>query len=83
MAGHLTIRRDQKIFRSRLHKWFGTKHGTHWSVAGSVAIVIFGSYLIYNGREDKPSPAAAMPGAERGADRAGNPMTRLGLPLAE
>jgi hypothetical protein len=73
------MRRDQKIFRTRLRNWFGTKQGTHWSVAGSVAIVIFGGYLIYNGREGKPSPAAAMPGSER----AGNPMTRPALPLTE
>ena len=28
---------------------FGTNRGTHWTIAGSVAVIILGSYLIYTG----------------------------------
>jgi hypothetical protein len=37
--------------KNMLNKWFGTNRGTHWTVAGSIAVIIIGSYLIYNGRE--------------------------------
>ncbi len=64
MTGHLAIQHNRKMFRKWLHKWFGANRGTHWSIAGSVAVIIFGSYLIYNSRESKPSAVVAMPRAE-------------------
>jgi len=64
MTGHLAIRHDRKMLRKWRHKWFGVNRGTHWSIAGSVAVIILGSYLIYNNHERKPGPVAAMPGAE-------------------
>jgi hypothetical protein len=48
-----------------LHKWFGTNRGTHWSIAGSVAVIIFGSYLIYNHRDSNPAKAATAPTAQQ------------------
>jgi hypothetical protein len=42
----------------------GANRGTHWTVAGSVAVIIFGSYLIYNNRARVPA-AATIPAAER------------------
>jgi len=55
------IRHDSKMLR----KWFGPNRGTHWSVAGSVAVIIFASYLIYHSRDSNPASAAAVPAAER------------------
>jgi hypothetical protein len=51
--------------RNKLHKWFGTNRGTHWSIAGSVAVIIFGSYLIYNSRPSNPTTTTAIAAAER------------------
>jgi hypothetical protein len=31
---------------SVLHKWLGPNGGTHWTVAGSVAVIVVGGYLI-------------------------------------
>jgi len=35
---------------------FGRTHGTHWTVAGAVAVIIFGSFLIYSNHGDSPAP---------------------------
>jgi len=60
MTGLTVIRHERKMLREWFHKWFGTSRGTHWSIAGSVAVIIFSSYLIYNSRDSKPAaPAAA------------------------
>jgi len=53
------------MVRKWLRKWFGANRGTHWSIAGSVAVIIFGSYLIYNSRHSKPTSAANIAAAER------------------
>jgi hypothetical protein len=37
----------------------GTNRGTHWTIAGSVAVIILGSYLIYTGRDGGPAAAPA------------------------
>lgn len=35
---------------------FGTNRGTHWTVAGAVAAIILGSYLIYSNHGSSPTP---------------------------
>jgi hypothetical protein len=43
MTGPLVIQHP----KSMLHKWLGGNRGTHWTVAGIVAVIVLGSYLIY------------------------------------
>lgn len=47
--------------KNKLHKWFGTNRGTHWPVAGAVAVIIFGSYLIYNSRDGSHTTTSTLP----------------------
>ena len=63
MSARLAIRHDRSNLRKWLHKWFGTNRGTHWTIAGSVAVIILGSYLVYNSRDG--NPATAVPAAMR------------------
>ena len=65
MSTRSVIQHDMNVSYKWLHKWFGTNRGTHWSIAGSVAVIIFGSYLIYNNRDSNPTSAAATAAAER------------------
>jgi hypothetical protein len=37
------------------------KRGTHWTIGASIAAIIFGSYSIYNSRDNKPSSAITNP----------------------
>ena len=63
MSAHSVIRRDRNRLGKWFHKWFGTNRGTHWTIAGSVAVIIFGSYLIYNSR-DNPTTTTNISAAE-------------------
>ena len=65
MTSASVIRHDRKMLRKWFHKWFGTNRGTHWSIAGSVAVIIFASYLIYNSRDDRPVSATGIAVAAR------------------
>ena len=44
MTGSVLIQHDKSI----LHKWLGGNRGTHWIVAGIVAVIVLGSYLIHS-----------------------------------
>lgn len=61
MNGPRVIHHDKTM----LHKWFATNRGTHWSIAGAVAVIILGSYLVYSNSQPVPpihtSSAAAGP----------------------
>jgi hypothetical protein len=48
-----------------LPRFFGTNRGTHWTVAGSVAVIVLGSYLLYNNHDRNPAAATAVPAAEQ------------------
>jgi hypothetical protein len=61
MAGPSDSRHD----KSTLHKWFGPNRGTHWTIAGSVAVIMLGSYLVYSNRDGSPVTATAITAAER------------------
>jgi hypothetical protein len=63
MTATSAFRHDKKILRKWLHKWFGANRGTHWSVAGAVAVLIFASYLIYNNRDSGPTTATTIAAA--------------------
>ena len=61
MTGPSVIQRDQ----SMLHKWFGTNRGTHWTVAGFIAVIMLGSYLVYSNRDTSSTTATSISAAER------------------
>jgi hypothetical protein len=42
-----------------MHKWFGPNRGTHWTIAGSVAVIVLGSYALYTSNRDS-APATAV-----------------------
>jgi hypothetical protein len=69
MSARSAIRHDRSKLGKWLHKWFGTNRGTHWTIAGAVAVIILGSYLVYNGRDGNPATTIAAAG------RAPAPMT--------
>jgi hypothetical protein len=46
-----------------LRRWFGTNRGTHWTVAGSVAVAIFAIYFVYSNRN--PTAATDISAIER------------------
>jgi hypothetical protein len=60
MTGHSAIRHDKGV----LHKWFGPNRGTHWTIAGSVAVIILGGYLVYSTRDSSPNTATTISAAE-------------------
>jgi hypothetical protein len=60
MTGRSVIHHDKSI----LHKWFGPNRGTHWAVAGAVAVIMLGSYLVYSNRDGNPATATAIPAAQ-------------------
>ena len=61
MKGPSVIHHD----KSMLHKWFGPNRGTHWTIAGSVAVIMLGSYLVYSYRDISPTAATNISAAER------------------
>jgi hypothetical protein len=65
------IRHNKKMLRKWLHKWFGANRGTHWTIAGSVAVIILGIYLIYNIRDGNLTTATTI----AATGRAPAPMT--------
>jgi len=65
MGARSAVQHDKNIVRKWFQKWFGTNRGTHWSVAGSVAVIIFASYLIYNSRDSNLTTTTISPAAER------------------
>jgi hypothetical protein len=64
MVAPAVRRHDKNKLGKWLHKWFGTNRGTHWTVAGSVGVIIFSSYLIYNSRDSNPTTSNTVPAAE-------------------
>jgi hypothetical protein len=59
------IHNDKNMLHKRPGKSFGTNRGTHWTVAGSVAVIILGGYFIYSSRDSNPTIAAATPAVEQ------------------
>jgi hypothetical protein len=61
MTGPLVIQHHKSI----LHKWLGGNRGTHWTVAGIVAVIVLGSYLIYgmSAAQRTSAPMAPAPAA--------------------
>lgn len=64
MSARSIVQHDMNGLYKWFQKSFGTNCGTHWSVAGSVAVIIFGSYLIYSNRSSNPAIATASAAQE-------------------
>jgi hypothetical protein len=77
MRNDMTALSVQRYDKNKLRKWFGTNRGTHWTIAGSVVVIIFGGYLVYNGRNSNPATTVIVPAAERTP----SPMTPGPFPL--
>jgi hypothetical protein len=59
MTGHKANRHG----KSMLSSWFGPNRNTHWTIAGSVAVIMLGSYLVYSNRDSNPTPATSVSAA--------------------
>ena len=59
------IHDDKNMPHKRPGKSFGTNRGTHWTVAGSVTVIILGGYFIYSSRDSNPTLAGATPAVEQ------------------
>jgi hypothetical protein len=59
------IHNDKDMLHKRPGKSFGSNRGTHWTVAGSVTVIILGGYFIYSSRDSNPTIAGATPAAEQ------------------
>jgi hypothetical protein len=51
------IRHDKRVTPRR----FGTNRGSHWKVAGAVAAVILGGYVVYSSHNTDPTMSAVVP----------------------
>jgi hypothetical protein len=56
MADHTTVRA-----RSGFREFFGPHRNTHWIIAGSIAVIILGGYLVYSFDENKPTIVVTIP----------------------
>jgi hypothetical protein len=61
MAGHTVDSQSKSTFQ----KWFGPNRNTHWSIAGAVAVIVLGGYLIYSNREVAPTIVVPMTAVEQ------------------
>ncbi len=64
MSARSDIQHDMNVLYKWFHKSFGTNRGTHWSIAGAVAVIIFGSYLIYSSRGSNLATATTASAAQ-------------------
>ena len=60
MTGPSVIQPEKNV----LHRWFGTNHGTHWTVASSVMVIILGDF-IYSSRDSKHPSGDSTPAVEQ------------------
>ena len=56
--------------KNMLIRWFGPNRNTHWTIAGSVAVIMLGGYLIYSNRDSTPA-STAISAAEKTAPETG------------
>ena len=61
----MTVRSVNRHHKSKLHKWLGPNGGTHWAIAGSVAVIMLGGYLIYSGIDNNRTTTTSIFAIER------------------
>ena len=71
MVGPSDIRSD----KNTVQKWLGPNRGTHWSVAGAVAVIMLGGYLIYSIRDSNHTIAPPSATVQTPATMAPTPPT--------
>jgi hypothetical protein len=59
MADHPVIRD-----KSALHEFFGPNRNTHWIIAGSVAVIMLGGYLVYSFDRNTPTIVVTIPATQ-------------------
>jgi hypothetical protein len=58
MEDDMTGQRANKPRENVLRRWFGPNRNTHWTIAGSVAVIMLGAYLVYSNRDSSPAGTA-------------------------
>ena len=49
---------DNESHKNMLIRWFGPNRNTHWTIAGSVAVILLGGYLVLSNRDGNPTSTA-------------------------
>jgi hypothetical protein len=58
MEDDMTGPHAKEPHRNILIRWFGPNRNTHWTIAGSVAVILLGGYLVYSNRDGNPARTA-------------------------
>jgi hypothetical protein len=58
MEDDMTGQRANEPHKNMLIRWFGPNRNTHWTIAGSVAVILLGGYLVYSNRDGSPGSTA-------------------------
>jgi hypothetical protein len=64
MRNGMTDHRANGHHNGMLRRWFGPNRNTHWTIAGSAAVILLGAYLVYSNSDSKPTgiPISAAEG---------------------
>ena len=54
----MTGQRAKEPRKNMLRRWFGPNRNTHWTIAGSVAVIMLGAYLVYSNHDGNPASSA-------------------------
>jgi hypothetical protein len=58
MEDDMTGQRANEPHKNVLIRWFGPNRNTHWTIAGSVAVIMLGAYLVYSNHDGAPASTA-------------------------
>jgi hypothetical protein len=58
MEDDMTGPHDNESHKNMLIRWFGPNRNTHWTIAGSVAVILLGGYLVFSNRDGNPASTA-------------------------
>jgi hypothetical protein len=58
MEDDMTGQHTNEPHKNILIRWFGPNRNTHWTIAGSVAVIMLGGYLVYSNRDSNPASTA-------------------------
>jgi hypothetical protein len=58
MEDDMTGSHANESHKRMLIRWFGPNRNTHWTIAGSVAVILLGGYLVFSNRDGIPASTA-------------------------